>query len=322
MLDLNDLRVFERVGSLRSFAGAARALGQPRSNVSRSIARLEAALGTRLIHRTTREVELTPAGESLMARCASPLGELGDALAHVGSLAAEAHGELRVSAGIGFGINVLAEQMPEFLRRHPHIDLALDLTSRSAELISDRIDVAVRLGPLPDSSMMTVRLGEMRRVLCASPAYLDRRGRPRTPDDLAAHDAIEMPGADGRSRSWSFVRGGETVDIEVEPRVSVNDALTIHRLIINGAGLGIVSCYLCAPEIDAGRLVHLLPDWTSPSVGVSLIFPSKRELAPAVRAFVDFMKEANPPGLHWQNNELSGPERPPAGATTAALVGG
>ena len=305
MFDLNDLRVFERVGTLLSFSGAGRALSQPRSNISRSVARLEAALGTRLIHRTTREVELTPAGESLMARCTAALGDLGDALAYVGSLATEAHGELHVSVGIGFGINVLAEQLPIFLQRYPQVDVLLDLTSRPAELVSEHIDVAIRLGPLPDSSMVAVRLGEMRRALCASPAYLEREGTPRTPEELAAHDVIEMPGADGRSRTWNFVRDGKTTEVAVEPRVSVNDALTINRLIQNGAGIGIISCYLCASEIQAGRLVHILPEWTPPSVAVNLLFPSKRELAPAVRAFVDFMKEANPPGLHWQNNELT-----------------
>ena len=305
MFDLNDLRVFERVGSLRSFAGAARALAQPRSTVSRSVARLEAALGTRLIHRTTREVALTPAGGSLMARCASALGELGDALAYVGSLATEAHGELHISVGIGFGINVLAEQLPAFLQRYPHVDVLLDLTSRPAELVSEHIDVAIRLGPLPDSSLVAVRLGEMRRVLCSAPGYLERKGTPRIPEELAAHDVIEMPGVDGRSRTWSFVRDGRTTEVAVEPRVSVNDALTINRLILNGAGIGMISCYLCAPEIAAGRLVPLLPEWTPPTVAVNLLFPSKRELAPAVRAFVDFMKQSNPPGLHWQNNELA-----------------
>lgn len=201
MLDLNDLRVFERVGSLRSFAGAARALSLPRSSVSRSIARLESALGTRLIHRTTREVELTPAGESLMGRCVDALGALGEALDYVGSLATEAHGELRVSAGIGFGINVLAEQLPAFLQRYPRVDILLDLTSRPAELVSERVDIAIRLGPLADSSMVAVRLGELKRALCASPAYLERRGEPRTLEDLSNHDAIEMPGADGRART-------------------------------------------------------------------------------------------------------------------------
>lgn len=304
MLDLNDLRVFERVGSLRSFAGASRDLSVPRSSVSRGVARLEAALGARLVHRTTREVELTPAGRSLMARCVRALGELDEALDYVGGLAKDAHGELRVSTGIGFGINVLADQLPAFLKQYPRVHVLLDLTSRNAELVSDHIDVAVRLGPLADSSMVAVRLGEMKRVLCASPAYLEHRAEPKAPDDLADHDIIEMPGFDGRARIWSFSRDGQTSEITIEPRVAVNDALTITRLVLNGAGVGIISSYLCASEIEAGRLVQLMPEWTAPTIEVHLIFPSKRELAPAVRAFVDFIKEANPPGLHWRNNEV------------------
>jgi LysR family transcriptional regulator, regulator for bpeEF and oprC len=303
-MDLNDFRVFERVGTLRSFSAAARELSQPKSNISRSIARLEAALGTRLIQRTTREVELTPSGESLMARCASALGQLGEALDYVGSLAAEPRGELRISVGIGFGINVRAEQLPDFLRRYPDINVTLDLTSRLSELVAERIDVAIRLGPLPDSTMVAVRLGGMKRVLCAAPDYLERKGTPGSLKDLVGHDVIEMPRTDGRARTWNFIKGGRTTEVGIKPRVGVNDALTINRLIINGAGIGIISCYLCANEIAAGRLVHLLSDWTPPPVEMNMIFPSKRELAPVVRCFVDFMKEANPPGLHWQNNEL------------------
>ena len=310
MSRLDDLRVFERVGALRSFAAAAKALGEPRSNVSRSVARLEASLGLRLVQRTTREVALTPAGESLMQRCASALGDLDDALAYVGSLASEPHGQLRVSAGIGFGVNVLSEQLPAFLRQFPEVDVALDLTSRVTDLVAERVDVAVRLGDLPDSSMVAVRLGEMKRVLCASPAYLEAHPTPATIEALSKHDAIELPSSDHQPRRWTFMRQGEVRHVQVEPRVTVNDALTIHKLVRNGAGIGIVSCYLCAPDIAAGRLVQLLPDWTAPSVVVNLVFPSHRELAPSVRAFVDYLKGSNPPGMHWQNNELPAAGRP------------
>lgn len=268
------------------------------------MARLESDLETRLIHRTTREVELTPAGEILMTRCVSALTDLEMALDYVGGLATEAQGELRVSTGIGFGINVIADQLPEFLKLYPNVDVLLDLTSRTAELISERVDVAIRLGPLEDSSMVAVRLGEMKRVLCASPDYLERRGEPRAVEDLLGHDKIEMPGLNGRPRSWSFSRDGKTTDIAVESRVTVNDALTINRLVLNGVGIGIISCYLCAAEIKSGRLVHLIPEWTAPAVSVHMVFPSKREMAPAVRAFVDFMRKANPSGMHWQNNEM------------------
>lgn len=145
-----------------------------------------------------------------------------------------------MSVGIGFGINVIADQLPEFLRRYPDVDVLLDLTSRHAELVSDHVDVAIRLGPLEDSSMVAVRLGEMKRMLCASPTYLECNGEPRTLEDLMGHAIIEMPGADGRTRTWSFLRGDRTSDVVVEPRVSVNDALTINRLVLKGAGIGIL----------------------------------------------------------------------------------
>ena len=281
-------------------------MSQPRSNVSRSIARLEASLGTRLINRTTREVTLTAAGKSLMDRCVGALGQLNEALTYVGSLATEASGPLRVSAGIGFGINVLSEQLPAFLRAYPNVNVMLDLTSRMADLVADQVDVAIRFGPLPDSSLVAVRLGEMKRVLCAAPDYLERRPAPRKLAELMQHDIIEMTDGHGRARarSWTFVQNEQVREVVVEPRLVVNDALTIHRLVLNAAGIGIISCYLCAPDIEAGRLVQLLGDWDVRPVVVNMVFPSKRELAPVVRAFVDYMKEANPPGLHWQNNEL------------------
>lgn len=307
MFDLNDLRIFQKVALLRSFSAAARALSQPRSNISRGVSRLEASLGTRLIHRTTREVELTAAGQALMEKSTTALDTLGDALVYIGAHAADAHGDLRVSVGIGFGINVLTEQLPGFLLRYPDVDVHVDLTSRPAELISERVDVAIRFGPLPDSSMVAVRLGELKRLLCAAPSYLERRGRLQGMKDLADHDLIEMPRSDGRPRTWTFTHDGDATEIVVEPRVSVNDALSIHRLVLNGAGVGIVSCYLCAPDVEAGRLVHLFPEWAAPSLEVNMIFPSRRELSPAVRGFVDYMKEVNQPGLHWQNNEMPSP---------------
>jgi len=174
------------------------------------------------------------------------------------------HGGLRVSTGIGFGINVLADQLSAFLQRYRHVDILLDLTSRRAELVSERVDVAIRLGPLENSSMVAVRLGELKRALCASPAYLERNGGPRSLEDHSGHDVIEMPGADGRARTWSFSRDGRTREVVVQPRVAVNDARTISRLVRNGAGVGIISCYLCASEIEAGRLVHLMPEWIAP----------------------------------------------------------
>lgn len=305
MLDFNSLLIFEKVASLKSFTAAGRALGLPKSNVSRAIARLEDALGTRLFQRTTRDVVLTPTGQALLNRSVAIIASLSETLDYVGSLTARPRGTLKISAGIGFGINVLAEKLPDFLLRYPEIDVSLDLASRAADLVAESVDVAIRLGPLPDSGLIAVRLGEMHRYLCASPAYIERCGSPASIPDLAGHHKIVMPAPDGRDRPCIFFRGDETIRVEANSRVSVNEALTIHRLVEQGAGLGLLTGYLCAPLIAAGRLVRLLPDWSTSPVEVSLVFPSRHELSPIVRAFVDYMKEVSRPGSLWMNDPLA-----------------
>ena len=304
MLDLNDLQVFERVAALHGFSEAARALGLPKSNVSRSVARLEAALGARLFHRSTRDVTLTSAGMALRDRARDIIERAGEALDYVGSLAHGPRGSIKVNSGIGFGLNVLGSELPRFLQLYPDVDVTLDLESRSADLVSEAIDVAVRVGTLQDSSLIAIRLGAMRRYLCASRSYVERCGRPNSIDDLKDHDIVEMPGADGRPRPWVFTRDGEQAQVALHPRVTVNEALTVHRLVSGGAGLGIISGYLCAPGIADGGLVRLLPDWSAASLEISLVFPSRRELSPAVRAFTEFMKEISRPGELWQNDPL------------------
>lgn len=305
MIDLNDLRVFECVARLNSFSDAARKLKLPRSSVSRSVARLEEALRIRLLQRTTREVRLTPAGQALLDRSGALLAGLDDALTFTASLAGTPRGRLTISAGIGFGINVLGKQLPGFLDRYPDVDIRLDLSSREAELVADGIDVAIRMGPLSDSALVATRLGTMTRYMCASAAYLDRRGTPTTPDALLEHDLLDMPTGSGHARPWTLTRGDEVVRLDVAPRVLVNDALTINRLVCEHAGIGVISAYLCGPDIQAGSLIRLLPDWTLPAVDVSLVFPTSRELSPAVRAFVDFMKEVNTGNEGWKADPLA-----------------
>jgi len=304
MPDLNDLRLFEKVASLQSFSAAARALGLPKSSISRGVSRLEAALGIRLLQRTTRQVTLTSAGIALMERCRDSLRALDDVLDQVAGLEAEPRGPLRISAGVGFGINVLAEQLPSFIARYPDVDVSLQLSTRHADLLGDGFDVAIRLGPMSDSSLVSARLGVMHRYLCAAPAYLERRGTPASIDDVKAFDTIEMPGVEGRPRTWVFSNGSETKRVVLRPRLSVDEALTIYRLVCNGAGIGIVSGYLCGPEIVAGRLVRVLPAWSAPDVEVNIVFPSRRELSPTIRAFVDHMKTASVPGRDWQHDVL------------------
>jgi LysR family transcriptional regulator for bpeEF and oprC len=306
MIDLNDLRVFEKVASLRSFSAAARALGLPKSSVSRSVARLETELGTRLLQRTTREVELTESGTVLKGRCIDLLSRVGEAIDQVAKLSTGPRGLLKISTGIGFGLNVLSELLPRFLERYSNVDVAVELTSQSVDLIAETIDVAIRLGPMRDSNLVARRLGTIRRYMCAAPAYLERRGAPATLQEVHGHDIVEMPGGDGRPRRWTFANSvGETAEIEAQPRLTINDPLAIYRVVVNGGGIGCLSGYLCAPEFEAGRLIRLFPEWTMPEVEVNAVFPSSRELSPTVRAFVDFMKDASAPGKSWQDDPLA-----------------
>jgi LysR family transcriptional regulator for bpeEF and oprC len=306
MIDLNDLRTFEKVASLRSFSAAARALGLPKSSVSRSVARLESELGTRLLQRTTREVELTESGTVLKGRCIDLLSRVGETIDQVSKLSTGPRGLLKISAGIGFGLNVLSELLPQFLERYSNVDVAVELTSRSVDLVAEGVDVAIRMGPMRDSNLVARRLGTIRRYMCATPAYLERRGSPSTLQEVHEHDIVEMPGVDGRPRCWTFSNSvGETAEIQAQPRLSINDPLTIHRLVVNGAGIGCLSGYLCVPQFETGRLVRLFPEWTMPVVEVNAVFPSSRELSPTVRAFVDFIKDASAPGKSWQDDPLA-----------------
>ena len=174
------------------------------------------------------------------------------------------------------------------------------------DLVAEGIDVAIHMGPLADSQLIASRLGTMERCLCVAPAYLERRGMPCTIEELRDHDRIETPGDTGRPRSWTFINQiGETVRFEEKPRLSVNDTVTIHRLIVNGAGIGVLSGFICAPDLREGRLVRLLPEWKMPGLEVSIVFPSSRALSQAVRVFIDFLKNSPDMAKLWLNNGLS-----------------
>jgi LysR family transcriptional regulator for bpeEF and oprC len=306
MLDLNDLRVFEKVAALRNFSAAARALGLAKSNVSRSVARLETELRTSLIQRTTREVVLTEAGILLRTRCADILANIGEVVDLVGGFASTPQGLLSISAGIGFGVHVLGLVLPRFLERYPGIEVSLRLGNRSMDLLTDGIHVAIHMGPLTDSQLIVSRLGTMERYLCASPSYLERKGMPCTIEGLRDHDRIETPGDSGQPRNWIFTNKiGETIRFEEKPRLSTNDTVTIHSLILNGGGIGVLSGFICAADLREGRLIRLLPDWRLAPLEVSIVFPRTRALPQAVRAFIDFLKNSSEMRKLWESGGRS-----------------
>jgi LysR family transcriptional regulator, regulator for bpeEF and oprC len=303
VMDLNNLRVFERVASLKSFSAAARFLGLPKSSVSRGVSRLESELGVRLLQRSTREVALTEAGLALSQRCQEILAQVDGTVDYVTSLGAGPRGLLKLSAGIGFGVNVLSVLVPRFMAMYPRVDVSIELTSKNLDLIAEGIDIAIRMGPMPDSALMTTRLASVTRYMCASPEYLASRGYPAALDELADHDTVEMLGMDGKPRTWNLTNAvGESVDVSVRPRLFVNDPLTIYRMVLNGAGIGCLTAYLCVPDIEGGRLVQLFPELAIPDVDVNIVFPSSKALSPSARAFVDFMKESSVAGSWWRND--------------------
>jgi LysR family transcriptional regulator, regulator for bpeEF and oprC len=200
---------------------------------------------------------------------------------------------------------VLGLILPQFLERYPEIEVSLRLGNRSIDLVGDGIDVAIHMGPLADSHFIAARLGSMERYLCAAPAYLERRGMPCSIEELQDHDRIETPGDSGRPRSWIFSNEtGQTIRFEEKPRLSTNDAMMIHRLIVNGAGIGVLSRFICAPDFREGRLVRLLPEWKMPALEASIVFPSSRALSQTVRAFIDFLKSSPDVEKLWRTDAL------------------
>lgn len=293
VLDLNDIRVFAKVAELQSVSGAARALAMPKSSVSRSVARLEVALGAGLLRRSTRRLGLTEAGALFHEHCRRVLGEAAEAEQAVAQLHAVPRGLLRVSAPITLGQAVLGPLLPAFLERYPQVRVSLELTSRRVDILEEGVDVAVRIGALPDSSLLARRLGTSRSSLLASPAYLARHPPPREPADLASHTAVDLQlgGATGR-RAWHMIRlGDEAAEVEVEPRLLANDPGVVRLAVLGGAGLGWLPSFLCADDLAAGRLVEVLPGWRRPGPDIHAVFPGQRGGAPSptVRVFVDFL---------------------------------
>lgn len=300
MIDVNDMRAFQQVANVLNFSAAARTLSVRKSAISRSIQRLEETLNVRLFERTTREVALTEAGRLLLDRFDEIVARFDEAVELAASLSSRPSGRLKVSAGIGFGMEVLTELLPAFSLAYPDIAIMLDLTSRSVDLVAEHVDVAFRMGPMPDSSLIAVRLGSIGSQLCAAPSYLERRGWPKTLEDLRTHDLLAIPRGDNLPRRWCLRdKDGIAHEFDAPVRLSANDPKALHRMVLHGAGITASANYISLPEIERGNLVQLLPGWTLPSVDVSLVVPTSRERSRAVRAFVDFMKREAGGNARW-----------------------
>jgi DNA-binding transcriptional LysR family regulator len=299
-MDVDDMRAFQRVASSLSFSAAGRALAVRKSAVSRSIKRLEDALKVRLFERTTREVVLTEAGRALLSRFDDILARVDETMIFAANLSSRPAGRIRVTAGIGFGIEVVTEILPAFSLEFPEVEIMLDLTSRTVDLVGEEVDLAFRMGPLADSSLVAVRLGSIGCQLCAAPSYLDRRGWPKTPEDLQAHSLLTIPRSNNLPRRWILAdKEGRSHEFDVPSWLGANDPHALHRMVLNGAGITATADYIALPEIRRGALVRVLPEWSVPSVDVSLVMPPGRDRSPAVRAFVAFIRRETAGNTRW-----------------------
>jgi DNA-binding transcriptional LysR family regulator len=286
---LEQLSAFVEVARLQSFAQAAGHLERHVSAVSRAVAALENRLGVRLLQRTTRRVTLTDAGRDYFKRCETLLAELEGADAEVRERAASLRGTLRVSAATGAGQTLIAPIVPEFLAAHPLVSLDLQLSNRFVDLIEEGFDLALRVGTLAaDSRLVVRRLAPTRRVLLASPAYLARRGSPRSPQQLTEHACLVLD-IGAHPRRWELERGRTALAVDVSGPLHSNNSFVLLTACRNGAGIGLLPATVATADVRRGELARVLTQWSSAEQGIYAVYPSARFIPTKVRAFVEFV---------------------------------
>jgi DNA-binding transcriptional LysR family regulator len=289
---LAEMSVLAAVVETGSFTRAAEVLGLSASGVSRSVARLEAKIGVRLLERTTRALRLTGEGTRLYELAAPHLSGIEEAADAVAGAAAQVRGVLRVSLNPLFVRYVLAPRLPEFLARYPELELKMVLVPDAADLVTEGVDVAVRFGPQPASSMSSRLLLHTRVLTVAAPAYLKRHGRPETPQDLAGHECLQyINPQDGRVFDWEFHRGKEVLVVETRGRLTLTDGDALVRACVAGAGVAQILALGFESLTADGVLVDLFPDWPDETFPLYAIRPSRRLPPAAAEAFLDFCTE-------------------------------
>ena len=283
------LIVFCAVVENEGFTAAARTLGHTPSHVSKEIARLEERLGVRLLNRTTRSVSLTDAGGRYYERARQIVEDARRAQDQIMGAASTPSGLLNISVPVSLSLSCLNAWLPEFLSCYPDIRLAIETSDRMVDIVGEGFDVVVRAGSLDDSDLVARRLSTSRLLIVASPDYLERAGMPKKPEDLVDHVLIDFAHRDLAGR-WRFsYSDGRRLSIPVSPRVVCNSGETEEALAIAGVGITRLPSFICQRAIDSGRLIPILEPFENPPVGIYAIYPSRLQLAPKVRAFVDFL---------------------------------
>ena len=285
---LEAMSAFVAVVDAGGFSAAARRLGTPLTTVSRKVADLENHLRARLLTRTTRKVTLTDTGQVFFLRCRRLLDELSETERLASGEYQAPRGGLSISAPLALGRLHLGPVISEFLAAYPEIDVDLRLSDRITNIVEDGIDVAVRVGELPDSSLKALKVASIRHVVCASPAYLDRRGTPSKPSDLGSHHCVTFTGLEG-AKEWTFRAGRKVERLAVRSRLAVNTAEAAADAACTGAGVTRLLCYQVSEAVLDGRLKLLLRKFEPTPLPVSLVSPDARLMPQKLKAFMDFV---------------------------------
>jgi DNA-binding transcriptional LysR family regulator len=285
---LEAMRSFARVVDSGSYAEAARQLGVTRSAVSKAVTELERHLGARLLDRTTRRVTPTEAGRAYHERIAGILADVEQTEAAVSRLHDEPKGLLRVNAPMSFGTLYLSPAIADFMTAYPDLRVEAIMNDRFIDPLEEGVDVTVRIGVLQDSSLIARRLAPARRVLVASPAYLERHGAPRVPGDLVTHRALNFGHASGPQR-WQLQDGGEVASVPIDAVLCSNNGDVLRAAAVNGIGMTLLPTFLVGPDLAAGRLLIVLPDYPPVGLGIYALYAPNRFLAAKTRVFVDFL---------------------------------
>jgi DNA-binding transcriptional LysR family regulator len=289
-METSELTAFVKVVQTGSFTRAAESMGTQKAYLSRVVTQLEQKLGVRLLERTTRSLSLTETGREIFERAVGILGALEDVERVAQQTLAEPRGTLRLTCGVEFGMIAVSRWVSDYLARYPLVKVESDFTGRIVDIVHEGFDLAIRIGPLSDSSLAARRLGELRYGLFASADYLDRRGTPDTPEALAQHDLLHFSGGDPRP-AWALLRGTDEAKVSVAPRLRINNSFAVRDAALRGLGIARLPLAVVSDLPKTLHLIHVLPAWCPPPVPVNAVFPGLRYLTPKVRAFIDHAVE-------------------------------
>jgi DNA-binding transcriptional LysR family regulator len=287
---LKQIESFVAVSTKGSLTASAQAEGVAPAVIGRRIDALEERLGVKLLVRTTRRITLTHEGSAFLEDCQRLLADLASAEASVSAGGVKASGHLRVTAPAGFGRRHVAPLVPAFIAAHPDVSLSLNLSDRVVDIVNEGFDCAVRVGDLPDSSLVSVRLADNRRMCVASPSYLQRAGVPQTPSDLMRHACLTLSSDASQTRGWAFIVNGELTHLRPSGPLDCSDGQVLHDWCLQGLGLAWRSTWEVEREVAEGLLQVVLEDYAAPPNGIFAVFAQRKHLPLRVRLWIDFIK--------------------------------